>query len=121
MAFIKWILAIPLIVGTVLFALAHPTLVSITWNPFKPPIELPLYFVSLCFLGIGFVLGAFITWLGMARIRYERRQQRKKIKKLEKDIHAANEKMMAALSHDDKNKAGMTSPLYNDNDDDHNF
>lgn len=98
MTFIRWIIALPLIVGAVLFALAHPDLVSITWNPFAPPVELPLYFVTLMFLGAGFLLGAFVAWLGMGKVRKERRQQRKTIKKLQKDIDDANEKIMEALS-----------------------
>ncbi|MCI5061030.1 MAG: LapA family protein [Alphaproteobacteria bacterium] len=98
MALLRWILALPLIVGAVLFALAHPTPVPVTWNPFEPAIDLPLYFVALSFFGVGFILGAFISWLGMGKVRKERRQQRKQIKKLEKDIHAANEKMMETLS-----------------------
>lgn len=98
MSFIRWIIALPLIVGAVLFALAHPDPVTITWNPFEEAIELPLYFVALAFLGIGFLLGVFVAWLGMGKVRKERRQQRKTIKKLEKDINIANEKMIETLS-----------------------
>ena len=98
MTITRWIVALPLIVGAVLFALAHPDPVSVTWNPFEEAVQLPLYFVALAFLGIGFLLGAFIAWLGMGKVRRERRQQRKTIKKLEKDINAANEKMIETLS-----------------------
>lgn len=98
MAIIRWIIALPLIVGAVLFALAHPTPVSITWNPFDPPIELPLYFVVLTFLGVGFLLGAFVAWIGMGKVRKERRKQKKIIKTLEKDIVEANEKIMETLA-----------------------
>ncbi len=98
MTFIRWIIALPLIVGTILFALAHPDSVSITWNPFEPAIELPLYFVSLLFLGTGFLLGAIMTWISMGKLRKERRAQRKIIKTLEKDLNKANEKIIDILS-----------------------
>lgn len=98
MALLRWIIALPIIVGAVLFALAHPDPVLITWNPAEPAKELPLYFVVFTFLGSGFLLGVLITWLGMGHIRKERRQQRKTIRKLEKDINEANEKLMETLS-----------------------
>jgi uncharacterized integral membrane protein len=98
MAFLRWIIALPIIVGAVLFALAHPEPVSLTLNPLKAPVELPLYAVSFFFLGVGFLIGALMAWIGMAHIRHERRQQRKTIRQLEKDINEANEKWMDALA-----------------------
>ena len=98
MNIIRWVIALPLIVGAVLFALANPEIVSITWNPFEPAINLPLYFVALTFLGMGFLLGTFIAWLGMSKTRKERRQQKKQIKQLEKDINEANEKVIETLT-----------------------
>lgn len=94
MSFIRWILALPFIVGAVLFALTHKQIVSITWNPFGAPVDLPLYFVALVFLGAGFLLGAFMAWIGMGKVRKERRHQKKKLKQLEKDIDTANKKIM---------------------------
>lgn len=94
MSFIKWIIALPIIVGAVLFAVANPETVSISWNPFTAPIDLPLYFVALVFLGAGFLLGALVAWFGMGKVRKDRRHQRKQIKELEKDINIANEKIM---------------------------
>lgn len=117
MAFIRWIIALPIIVGAVLFALAHPDPVSITWSPFEPKIELPLYFVALVFLGGGFVLGAFIAWIGMGKTRKERRQQKKTIRKLEKDINDANEKMMETLSrHKPENYQALPNTAIDDDD-----
>ena len=104
MAFIRWIIALPIIVGAILFALAHPEPVMVTWNPLQEPIELPLYFVVFVFLGVGFLLGAFMAWVGMSSVRSERRQQRKTIRKLEKDINEANEKLMETLAKSNPRK-----------------
>lgn len=90
MALLKWIIALPFIVGAVLFALEHPQKVPVTFNPFSDPIELPLYFVALMFLATGFLLGAFMAWLGMGKIRKDRRQYKKDIKTLTKE----NEKLI---------------------------
>jgi uncharacterized integral membrane protein len=110
MAFIRWIIALPIIVGAVLFALAHPDPVMITWNPFQEPVELPLYFVVFAFLGIGFLLGAFMAWMGMSRVRSERRQQKKTIRQLEKDINEANEKVMETLAKTNPDKK-LSQPI----------
>lgn len=98
MAFLRWIIALPIVVGAVLFALAHPDNVSVTWSPFEPPVDLPLYFVALVFLGGGFLLGAFVAWLGMSNVRRDRRRQKKEIKRLEKDIDEANKKTVEILA-----------------------
>jgi uncharacterized integral membrane protein len=89
MAFLRMIFALPLIIGAVMFALAHPEKVLLTYSPLSEPIELPLYFVALAFLGIGFLLGVFCTWLGMGKLRKERRAYKKEVKKLTKE----NEKL----------------------------
>ena len=99
MAFLRWIFALPLIVGAVLFALAHPQKVSLTYNPVSDPIELPLYFVALAFLGIGFLLGVFSTWLGMGKVRKERRAFKKEVKTLTKENDKlSNEKDKAVIN-----------------------
>ena len=95
MAFLKMIFALPFIVGAVVFALAHPETVTLTYSPLNDSIELPLYFVALTFLGVGFILGAICTWLGMGKLRKERRTFKKEVKTLKKE----NEKLEA-----DKNK-----------------
>ena len=90
--------------GAVLFALAHPESVTLTLNPLENPVELPLYVVSFFFLGLGFLIGALLAWIGMSGVRSERRQQKKTIRKLEKDINEANEKLMETLAKSDKQK-----------------
>lgn len=111
MAFIRWIIALPIIVGAVLFALANPVVVSVTWSPFHSPINLPLYFIALAFLGGGFLLGAFVAWISMGKVRRERRQQKKTIKQLEKDINAANEKIMTLSTASHKSNNQVITPL----------
>lgn len=91
MAFLRWILAVPITVAAVLFALAHRENVTLMWSPFHEGVEVRLYFVAFVFLAVGFLLGALIAWMGMHNVRQDRRQQRKLIKMLEKELDAANE------------------------------
>ena len=107
MSILRWIIALPIIVGVVLFALTNPTLVRITWSPIHDSAELPLYFVALVFLGAGFLLGAFMAWIGMGKTRSERRQLKRDNKQLKKDINESNEKLTEILA---KQKSASLPP-----------
>lgn len=96
MTFLRWIVAVPIIVAAVLFAIAHPQPVAFTWSPVSEPLTLPLYTLALGLCALGFVLGALATWLGMGKVRRDRRAQKKTIKALEKDLAAANENLIKA-------------------------
>jgi uncharacterized integral membrane protein len=98
MSILRWIIALPFVVGAVLFALANPQIVELQWTPFNQAMSLPLYFISLFFLGIGFLLGALMAWIGMGKTRQERRQYKRENKQLERDINEANEKLTQALA-----------------------
>lgn len=115
MVFLKWLLTLPFIVGAVLFALANPQIVDLQWTPFNQKMSLPLYFIALFFLGVGFLLGAIMAWIGMGKTRKERRQFKRENKQLERDINYANEKLTEALA---KQKPSTPLPPKIDFDDD---
>lgn len=96
MTFLRWIVAVPIIVAAVLFAIAHPQPVDFVWSPVNAPVTIPLFALALGLCALGFVLGALATWLGMGKIRQDRRAQKKTIKTLEKDLAAANENLIKA-------------------------
>jgi uncharacterized membrane protein YciS (DUF1049 family) len=98
MAVLRWILALPIIIGVILFAVGNPQQVEVTWSPFHDPIQARLYFIVLMFLGIGFLLGAFIAWINFIPVLQERRTQRKTIRKLEQDVNSCNQKLIDELS-----------------------
>ncbi len=89
-----WLLTLPFLVGAVGFALYNPDAVTITINPFRPPLTIPVYVPVLAAIGIGFLFGAIMTWAAMGRLRKERRDQNKKIKALEKQLEASNQNMV---------------------------
>jgi uncharacterized integral membrane protein len=88
---LAWLLTLPFIIGAVAFALYNPQTTDFTLNPFRPAIPLPVYVPVLGAIAFGFLFGAIMTWAAMGRLRKERRDQRKKIKALEKQIEAANQ------------------------------
>ncbi|MAZ76267.1 MAG: hypothetical protein CMH31_03080 [Micavibrio sp.] len=100
MAFLKWIFALPFIFAAVAFAVANPDTISLNWSPLHDKVTLPIYAVVLSFLGIGFLLGSIITWLGMSKIRVERRTFKRENKKLEKELNR-REKETAEITKTD--------------------
>jgi len=98
MGILRWILALPIILGTVFFALAHPEATKITLTPFHEAITFPLYFIVISFLVIGFFLGALIAWIGMFPSWREKRHLKKEVAKLTKELNKSNEKFMKELS-----------------------
>lgn len=87
MAFLRWLIALPFIVVIVAFAIANPNDVLLVWSPIHEKLSLPLYALSLGFLGIGFLLGSMMTWFGMGKVRAERRTYKKENKRLEKELN----------------------------------
>ena len=112
MAIIRWIIALPFIVGAILFALAHPEKVSTTFSPLQDSIELPLYFVVLLFLAIGFLLGALFAWIGMGQVRKDRRTYKKNVKELTKENEKLNKKNFETL---DQHKISTATELIEGN------
>ncbi len=98
MQFLKWILALPLIIGAIFFAIGNSDLVSVVFNPFGLAVNVPLYIICFLFLSGGFLLGTIATWFSSSNIRKERRKQKKEIKKLEKELIDHNEKMAETLN-----------------------
>lgn len=91
---LAWILTLPFIIGAVAFAVYNPDVISVTVNPFRPAVSLPVYVPVLTAIGFGFVFGAVMTWAAGGRLRKERRDQKKKIKTLEKQLEASNQNMV---------------------------
>lgn len=85
---IRFILGLLTTVCVAMFAVMNRGDVSITWNPLSDDFSviLPVYIVVLVSLALGFVFGGFIVWLNGGRLRKEKRQQRREIKILEKEV-----------------------------------
>jgi len=75
-----------LIIAIAGFCILNAQAINITWSPIHDTIELPLYAVILGGLIIGFVLGALSLWINNGSLRKTKRQQKKHIKTLEKEL-----------------------------------
>lgn len=87
MAFLKWLFALSFIIAAVAFSIANHNIVSLTWSPFHKNISVPIYALLLIFMSFGFFIGSLLTWLGMGKVRQERRIFKRENKKLEKELN----------------------------------
>jgi uncharacterized integral membrane protein len=91
MGFIRGIFGAILALLLAGFAVYNRTPVTLTYSPIHDPITLPLYLISLGLMAIGFILGGAFVWFTMGTLRKTKREQKKLIKSLEKDLKAVNE------------------------------
>ncbi len=89
MHFIRSLIALILTAIIAIFAVMNREDASVMWSPFHDVIILPLYAVILGSLLSGFLMGGFAVWINDSGLRKTRRQQKKKIKGLEKELTQA--------------------------------
>lgn len=88
---LAWLLTLPFIVAAVTFAVFNDQAVPIIANPLHPPVLMPVYVPVLVAIGFGFLFGSVMTWAGMGKLRKDRRDQKKRIRDLEKKLEASNQ------------------------------
>lgn len=97
MFIVRWILGFAVTVAAAVFAVLNRHELAVYWNPLgDDSVTLPVYLVVLGFMAAGFVLGGFVVWLNMGRLRSERRQQKKEIKTLKRQASAAEARTVSA-------------------------
>lgn len=89
----KWLITFPIAIVVVTICLMNIDPVSFSWSPFHSNIQIPYFAPVLAALGMGFVWGGFMVWINTSPIRKQVRDQKKKIKKLEKEIDAFASKL----------------------------
>ncbi len=96
MAFFRTIFGFIIAILLIGFAIANRQETALIYSPIHEPLNVPLYLISLIFLAIGFILGGLIVWMNNAPTRKVKRQQRKTIKALEKELSTAQNKTESA-------------------------
>jgi len=82
----RWIIGFVMAVCIAGFAVFNRAVVSVVWSPIHDPVTMPLYLTALGALVVGFLFGGVTVWLNMASVRREKRQQKKELKVMEKEI-----------------------------------
>lgn len=110
-SFFRWIITLPVLIAGFIFAVSNPNSIDIVINPLvEAPdgtVSIPVYIIAFVALGIGFLLGIIVLWLSMGKLRLERRQYKKEVKKLEKELSEMSDRISETLpaSHSNKNNA----------------
>ena len=86
MALLRSIIGITLAILIAGFAILNAQDIAINWSPFHDPYSIPLYTVILGCLILGFFMGGTSVWLNHGKVRKSRRQQKKEIKTLQKEL-----------------------------------
>ncbi|MEM7651006.1 MAG: LapA family protein [Pseudomonadota bacterium] len=86
MSLIRAILGFIMALALTGFAVSNRQDTTLIYSPLHDPLEVPLYLIALLFMAAGFILGAMAVWFNGAKTRKLKRQQRKTIKTLEKEL-----------------------------------
>ncbi len=87
MRFIYWFVTALIALVVVVFAVSNRALVTLTLFPLPAALDAPLYLVVIAAVVLGFVIGALVAWLGAGRHRREARHLRRRINRLQQDVH----------------------------------
>ena len=86
MALIKSIFTFILTLMIAGFCILNAQSIEVEWSPVHNAITLPLYTIILGSLLCGFILGAAALWMNSGSLRKTKRQQKKQIQNLEKEL-----------------------------------
>lgn len=86
MDLIRNIIGFTIAIALIAFAVSNRQDTTLIYSPVHDALTVPLYLITLLFLGLGFVLGAFMVWVNGGSVRKSRRHQKKQIKALEKEL-----------------------------------
>ncbi len=84
MALLRGIAGFIVTIAVIFFALLNREIVSVTWSPFQPPQNLPLYIPLIVFMAGGFCLGALCVWFNSGETRRQRRNYKNQVGALQK-------------------------------------
>lgn len=92
-----WLLAVPVALLVVVFAVANRHDVRLELWPFPWVLDLPVYLAVLGALLKGMVLGAVIAWAAGHRARRRAREQARRAESLERQLAAEKARSTALL------------------------
>lgn len=89
MTVIRWLITLPVLIGTIAFCVANTRDIAVTFSPLHAAVEVPLYAIGLGALSLGFIWGLLVTGIQTIQLRLQARRQRKHIQQLEKKLAAS--------------------------------
>ena len=102
MKLLYWLIAAPLMVLAVLFAVSNRESVDLALWPLPWVIEAPVYAIALGALALGVVVGAFVAWVGGGRARGRARSAERKFHEQQRDVEALEKRVEEAEMAEDR-------------------
>lgn len=99
MKILFWILGLPFIFASVVFALSNRGNTDLGLWPLLDPIEIPVYAAVLSAAVIGFLAGGIYAWVSGGKLRRQVRGHRRQAKLLEKENQDLRRQLAAAEAH----------------------
>src|ERR1700733_12697764 len=93
---LSWIVAAPIVILVVVFAVSNLTQITLRLWPFPFDLTIPIALLTLVLLFVGFLLGAIVTWIGDRRRRRETRLLIRRVSELEQSLAAAQKQASEA-------------------------
>lgn len=94
--FFSWVIGVPVIVAAVIFAINNQDGIVISLWPFPYEPQMPVFWVVLGMLLIGFLLGMFMTWLAQGKHRALEKAYRREAISLRTEADLAKARAEAA-------------------------
>ncbi len=88
-----WIVALPVALAIIVFAVTNREEVAIDLWPLAYSVTLPVFAVVLIAILIGFIWGGVVTWLGAGRSRQRARELSRRLEASHRDIAVLQRKI----------------------------
>jgi len=110
MKLIYWLIAGPLIVLAVLFALSNRGTVELSIWPLPFTLPAPIYLVALGGLAVGFFAGGVVAWFGAGRARARARAAERTVRARDVELEDLRRKVKEAELSEARQKATPSTP-----------
>lgn len=91
MRLLTWFITLPIILAVLVFALQNRTMTTVSFWPFDLQFTLPLSFLLIGVLLVGFALGRLSLSLSLFQARRQTRHMEKEVSKLNDKLQTQNE------------------------------
>lgn len=102
MKFFGWLIAVPVGLIIIAFAIANRGKVELRFDPLPYELDIPIWAITIGALAVGFVLGAVIRWLLDHKWRAMANQGRRRIRALEREVASLRSRL-----EDERGRGGV--------------
>jgi uncharacterized integral membrane protein len=90
---VHWLVAVPVALVLVIFAVSNREAVTVTFWPLPVQVGAPLWLVVLLAALVGFLFGEIVAWVNGRRWRRDARRKTRRIDALERELAATQSQM----------------------------